>query len=197
MDKDIDFFPFTNDQISWIKEILIEKFEVENVSAFIKELCFISEGAMVLLDQQDFKTYKNDRKSMMSLLEKCSDLLEEIRKDRGICHLSTFSVLTDDDLSEERMECQELAITTGNLLTMLIRKLKQLDDTQEQRLKGRPKADSKGFANEIAKTWEKHFGKKPTSYRYGPFTDVIQIVLEALNLPCEDPQRSINAALKK
>lgn len=191
-------FPFTNEQALEIKNILERKFNPENVKTFINELRGCCEGAACLLDQSNFKTYKNDRKSMMGLLEKSKDLLNTIRKGRGqIYHLSTFSKLLDEKRSELEFECQELAVTTGNLLSILIQKIKQLDDSNEQRLKGRPKADSKGIAAEIARIWELCFDKRPTRYRYGPFVNVIRIVLEGLKLPSEDPQRIIDSILKK
>ncbi len=180
-----------------IKNILKRKFDPERIKKFIHELRDRCEGAACLLDQPDFKTYKNDRKSMLAFLEKSSELLDTIRKGRGVYNLSTFSKLLDEKRSALEYECQELAVTTGNLLSILIRKIKQLDDSNEQRLKGRPSADSKGIITEIAKIWETCLGQRPTKYRYGPFADVIKIVLEGLNLPWKDPQRKIDEAFKK
>jgi hypothetical protein len=181
---------------SEIEKILEKKFDSESIRKFIGELRFCCEGAACLLDQSDFKTYKNDRKSMLNLLEKSNNLLDAIRKGQGVRYLSRFSKLLDDKSGELELECQELAVTVGNLLSMLIRKIKDLDDSNEKRLRGRPNADSKGIVAEIAKIWETCFGKRPTKYRYGPFADVVKMVLEGLNLPCKDPQRIIEAGLK-
>lgn len=192
-----DCYPFTHDQAFKIKNILETKFDPECVRKFIYEVRDCCEGAACLLDGTDYKTYKNDRKSMLALLEKSSDLLETIRKGRGIYYLSTLSQLLDDDLSELGSECQELAVTTGNLLSILIQRLKRLDTLNEQhRRKGRPSADSKGIVAKIARIWETCFDKKPTKYIGGPFVEVVQNVLEGLNLQYEYPQRKILAALK-
>jgi hypothetical protein len=191
-----DSYPFTHEQAFEIKNILERKFDPECVKKFICDLRDCCEGAACLLDQPDFKTYKNDRKSMLAFLEKSGELLDTIRKGRRIDHLSTFSLLLDDKRSELGFECQELAVTIDNLLSMLIRKIKSLDDLNEQHLKGRPSADSKGIVAEIATIWETCFDKKPTKYIGGPFVEVVQIVLKGLNLPYEYPERKIHAALK-
>jgi hypothetical protein len=193
-----DRFPFTTKQAVEIKSILERKFDPECVKIFIKKLRFCCEGAACLLDQADYKTHKNDRKSMLAFLEKSSELLNTIREGQGIYRLSTFSQLLDEDLDGLGGECQELAVTTGNLLSILIRRLKRLDTLNEQhRIKGRPGADSKGIVAQIARIWETCFDKKPTKYIGGPFVEVVQIILEGLNLQYEYPQRKILAALKK
>lgn len=192
-----DGFPFSHEQAFEIKNILERKFDPECVKRFIHELRDCCEGAACLLDQTDFKTYKNDRKSMLGILEKSSELLDRIRKGRGIYHISSFSKLLNEKRSELELECQELAVTTGNLLSMLIRKIKQLDDSNEQRLKGRPSADNKRIVTEIAKRWESCFNKKPTKYLAGPFEEVVRVLLKGLNLKYEYPQRKISEALKE
>jgi len=196
-----DCYPFTREQAITIKKILVKKFNPECVEKFTNELRSCCEGAACVLDQPDFKTYKNDRKSMMVLLEKCSELFDTIRMGRGIYNLSTFTLLDNFNTPGDKpgilsRECQELAVTTGNLLSILIRKLKELDDSNEQRMKGRPSADGKGIVTEIAKIWETCFNKKPTKYIDGLFADVVKIVLEGLNLKHEYPERKIRAALK-
>jgi len=193
-----DNYPFTHEQAFKIKKILDRKIDRQNVIRFIMKLRFVAEGAACLLDQPDSKTYKNDRKSMLALLEKSSDLLDAIRKDRGIYRISSYSVFLDDNLSDLSWDCQRLALSTGDLLGLLIEKLKRLDELNEQhRKKGRPTADSKGIVAEIARIWETCFGKKPTQYMEGPFAEVVQIVLQGLNLQYEYPQRKIREALKK
>ncbi len=190
-------YPFTHEQALEINKILEKKFDSKNVIRFIIKLRSVAEGATCLLDQTDFKTYKNDRKSMLALLGKCSALLNSIRDGRGIYHLSNYTLLIDAKRQQNDAECQELAVIVGDLLSMLIRKMKLLDDSNEKHLKGRPTADSKGIVTEIAKIWETCFNKKPTKYSGGPFEEVVQIVLKGLNLPYEYPQRKIRSALKK
>lgn len=197
-----DCYPFKHEQAYEIKKILERKFDPVRVKKFICELRNCCEGAACVLDQPDFKTYKNDRKSMLAFLEKCSELLDTIRMGRGIYNLSTFTLLDNFNTPGDKpgmlyRECQELAVTMDNLLRILIRKLKELDDSNQQRIKGRPSADNKGIIAEIARIWETCFDKKPTKYIGGPFVEVVQIVLEGLNLPYEYPERKIRAALKK
>ncbi|MCK9362173.1 MAG: hypothetical protein M0P74_01000 [Syntrophales bacterium] len=191
-----DCYPFTHRQAYDIKDLLLlNKFEPAQVMRFIVELRDCCEGAACLLDQPDYRTYKNDRKSMVTLLEKSYALLNEINEGRLIRQLSSFSAF--DVHNPEYGECQELAVTAGNLLSILIKKIKRLDDSMGQRFKGRPTADSKGIVAEIAKTWERCFYKKPTKYLEGLFVDVVKIALEGLNLKYEYPKRKIHAALKK
>ena len=90
-----DCYPFTHKQAFEIKNILERKFDPESVMGFINELRDCCEGAACVLAQPDFKTYKNDRKSMLALLEKCSELLDTIRMGHGIYNLSTFTLLHD------------------------------------------------------------------------------------------------------
>jgi len=191
-----DCYPFTHQQAFEIKQILRRKFDEQSVRRFIVKLRFIVEGASCLLEQPDYKTYKNDRKSMLALIDNSSQLLDKIRQGNGIYRISNFSVLLDDELSERGFECQELAVTIGNLLNMLIRKLKTFDELNEKHIRGRPTADSKGIIREIVKIWELCFSTTPTKYVDGPFMEVVQIVLKGLNLPHEYPQRKINEALK-
>ncbi len=191
-----DCYPFTHEQAYEITRILKSKFDLKSVNEFICELRDICEGAACLLDQPDYKTYKNDRKSMLAIMKKSSDLLDSIRKGRSIYHLENLSILLNDKRGELDFECQELAVTTGNLLSILIRKLKSLDDTNEQRIKGRPNADSKGIVAAIARIWESCFHEKPTKYLEGAFVDVVKITLEGLKLKYEYPQRKIKAAIK-
>jgi len=62
--------------------------------------------------------------------------------------------------------------------------------------KGRPSADPYNFVSTIASLFGKYLGK-PTKYYNGPFYKVVQIALEVIGLPYEDPSRSINSALSK
>jgi len=197
IENHFDCYPFTHKQAYEIKRILKTKFDPESVNEFICELRDICGGAACLLDQQDYKTYKNDRKAMRGIMKKSSDLLGNIRNGRSLRHLDNFSALLNEKRSELELECQELAATTGNLLSLLIRKLALLDDTNEHRIKGRPNADSKGIVAEIARIWVSCFNKKPTQYNDGPFVDVVKVVLEGLELKYEYPQRKIKAAVKK
>jgi|GEM_PF-4260637 len=200
--KYFDTYPFTRAQANEIYDVLKKNFDSEKIDKFIDELRSCCEGAACVLDQPDHKTYINDRKSMMRILEKSADLLDEIRKGRGIYNISSLKLLDDYNQPGNKpgalaYECQELAVTIGNILTILIRKLRELDDSNEKRIKGRPLADSKGIVAEIAKIWETCFGKKPTNYMGGPFVDVVRIVLDGLNLKYEYPDRKIRAALKR
>ena len=60
---------------------------------------------------------------------------------------------------------------------------------------GRPPVDHTGFVKSIADCYQLHIDK-PTTYRDGPFFFVVQIILNCVNLPHEDPSRAIQAALK-
>lgn len=197
--KYYDGFPFTHEQAFKIKDILLLNYPLKQVNLFINELRNIAEGAACLLDMPDYKTYKNERKSLVALLEKSHDLLEQIRNPDAKYHKiltrpSNFDALNNNSGAD--IECLELAVTTGNLLSMLIRKIKSIDDTNIKRFKGRPTADSKGIVSEIVKAWEDCFEQTPSNYAEGPFYDVVKIVLEGLNLPFEFPQRKITQALK-
>ena len=189
--------PFADMHKELIKESL-KNYNPESVKIFIEKLCDCWQVACCLLDQPDTKTYRNDRRSMLNILEKSSELLDTIRKGYpGLYHLSKYSLINNQTLAAEHLECQELAVTTDNLLRLLIKKIKRFDYLlNEQIHKGRPSADSKEIVTEIAKIWESCFSEKPSQYRDGPFVTVIKIIFEGLNLPSKDPQRSIRAALK-
>ncbi len=195
-------YPLTHEQAYEIKELLKAKCDSQSVKRFIMKLRDILEGAACLLDQPDYKTFKNDRKIMMTALEKSKQLTEAIcDANAPITRFTNFHQLLsyNDEYetgSELATDCQELALTVSLMLGMLIRKLKILDVRNEKALKGRPTADSKGIVAEIAKAWESCFNKKPTNYAGGPFDDVIKIVLKGLNLPFEYPQRKIKEGLR-
>lgn len=192
-----DCFPLTHEQAFQIKDLLILNFNQENVKKFIIELRDCCEGAACLIAQPDFKTYKNDRKSIVGTLQKSYNLLDDLRKGKAIKHLSSFTSLYDYNDSEEYFECQEIAASISILLGLLIRKIKRLDDTNIQRSKGRPTADSKEIVFEMTKIWERCFNQKPTTYQDGLFMTVVRIVLEGLKLEYEYPQRKVKEALNK
>ncbi len=196
--KYFDTYPFTRAQANRIHEILKGRFDAERIEKFVDEIRDCCEGAAALLNQKDGKTYINDRKSMLKILEKSEKLLDEIRKGRGITHIYNFAQLKDGKREGLEWECQELAVTTGNMLSMLIRKLKSVDTLiEEQRKKqGRPTADARGIIREVASIWEKCFDKKPTKYIGGPFSEVIQVVLKGLKVRFEYPEKKIRDALK-
>lgn len=195
-----DGYPFTHEQAQRIKEILGNKFDPNSVNVFIDRLRFCCEGAACLLDQPDYKTYKNDRKSMLAILEKSDSLLDAIRRGRmGLYHLSNYTILNNGQLSEESLECQEIAVTIDNLLRILIRKIKRFDEVNEQYRKkgsGRPSADNKKIGAEIVKIWEACFNEKPKKYQDGLFGEVLEIVLEGLYGKQKDPRRTMEDALR-
>ncbi|MDD3847456.1 MAG: hypothetical protein PHC90_13995 [Syntrophorhabdaceae bacterium] len=198
-----DDYPFTHEQAREIKMKLKGKYDHKDVTRFIMKLRFVLEGAACLLDQTDSKTYRNDRKSMLAILEKSYKLLDAIRQGQ-VGRIPNYTVLLDDDLSELDGECRELARTTGDLLSVLVRKMKKLNELIEQQVKrsagslhGRPTADSKGIVKHIAMAWEEAFREKPTQYPDSDFADVLKIALIGLNLTHEYPRRKLKDALKK
>ena len=60
---------------------------------------------------------------------------------------------------------------------------------------GRPPVDKTGFVKSIVNAYRRHIDE-PTTYRDGPFFETVQIILRAVNMPSEDPSRTIQAALK-
>jgi len=198
-----DNYPFTHKQAITILCMLEKKYDLDKISFFIANVRDICEGAACLLHQPDYKTYKNDRKLMMSLLEKSKQLMDDICDHRApMVRFITFQRLVSyneeyETGSELASDCQEMAVQVALMIGILIRKMKQLDLRNEKALKGRPTADSKGIVKEIAKAWEKWFGKKPTMYAGNDFEDILKIVLEGLKLKYEYPQRKIKDALKK
>lgn len=190
-----DGYPFSHETAFRIKDRLEQTYDTESVKRFIEKARFCCEGAACLIDQPDYKTYINDRKSMQSILEKSSRLLEAIRKGHRIYRISNFSELLEQKHAELGLECQKLSGAVDNLLSLLVRKIKSFDELNEQRIKGRPTADCKGIVAEIANIWEACFQKKPTQYIDGLFAEIVQIVLEGLNLPYEYPQRKLKDAL--
>ena len=192
-----DCYPFTHETAGRIKDGLKQKYDAESVKRFIYEIRDCCEGAACLIDQPNCKKFNNKRKSMLAILEKSNQLLDSLRQDNGIYRNSNFSDLLEQKHAELGLECQELAVTTCSLLGILIQKLKSFDELNEQRIKGRPTADSMGIVAKIAAIWESCFLEKPTQYIDGLFAEVVQIVLEGLNLPYEYPQRKIKDALRK
>lgn len=70
--------------------------------------------------------------------------------------------------------------------SMALKILQKVDQRKNQHI---------DFLNEILKIYEQYFNK-PTKYRYGPFFNIIRTLLEALNLPSEDPSRAIEQLIK-
>jgi len=119
-----DDYPLTHEQAFRIKKILERKFDPQRVVRFIMRLRFVVEGAACLLDQPDYKTYKNDRKSMINILNKSSELLDAIREGRKkLYYCSNYALLCDDTIGVEATECQEIAVLIDGLLRIFIRKI--------------------------------------------------------------------------
>ena len=192
-----DTYPFTHEQAFDILHVLEKNYDLDRVATFIWKIRFCCEGAACLLDQPDYRTYKNDRKSMLRTLEKSKELLDAITDSRGLYRISNYAALLGQEHVRPADECSKLAKATHALLEVLIDKIREFDNLNEQTMKGHPIADSNGIVREIAKAWESSLGVRPTQYAGGPFEDVVKVVLKGLNMTHEYPQRKIKAALKE
>ncbi len=62
---------------------------------------------------------------------------------------------------------------------------------------GRPPADKTEFAFQIGIRFLEHLHTMPTTYQDGPFFKTVQVALSALDLPCKDPSKMVNHAVRR
>lgn len=99
---------------------------------------------------------------------------------------------------EKSSECSNAVYSAYIPLMRVLRIIQGFRKTldAEKPRRGRPHTDPQGIVTEMARIFAEHIGK-PTTYEGGPFAEVVRPVLESVNLPAQDPGRSIKKAIRE
>ncbi|MFH1124539.1 MAG: hypothetical protein ABIE47_06905 [Pseudomonadota bacterium] len=175
----------------------------EKIEAFIAHLDHYCEGKKSLLDQPQKIDIREKREDVLKNSTHLLKVLKKIERgqiilwhDETMDHFGAGSAGKD---SGGDFLCQIIqdAWDTVGPLQKFIKTLKSYHEQTETKQVGRKKADSDNFIQHLAAIYIEHIGKKPTTYKNGPFYSVVQLVLEKFKLPSDDPSRAIKAALTK
>jgi hypothetical protein len=166
-------------------------FQLEGLCGFKKDL----------LDQDKKIDIREKRKEV---LKRFKDILKDLRAIE-LGKMILWRYHTVDLLHDEELEPKEWnsPLRIYDIIQPIEEYIKYLEELPEiPKRHGRDPADSDRFIRSIARMYRTYIGK-PTacisskSYDGGLFFQLVQKVLHILDLPCEDPSRSIRAALKK
>jgi hypothetical protein len=90
----------------------------------------------------------------------------------------------------------ELArLSLFTLIDMIDETIKRIEKQKPPKA-GRPRADDINFVKQIADTYSDTIDN-PTTYKDGPFAQVVRVALKHVGLPYKDPRRSIAKAVKE
>ncbi|MBW2075848.1 MAG: hypothetical protein JRI58_14090 [Deltaproteobacteria bacterium] len=190
-------FRFSNEDIDRLRDALkpYEKAHVDTFIARLELLCAIKPKLNTLKEMRDH------REKLKTINNHFKATLKDLKK---ICS-KNFSLLPQAKIADTKdFSSLNTIVKSVDLIVEVYGPLKQLADiirNTERQLevikpgRGHPRADTQGLVREIKEMFEKHLGEA-SSYEYGPFSDVVRITLEILDLPSKDPSRPIRRAVK-
>ncbi|MDO8956991.1 MAG: hypothetical protein Q7W38_09140 [Deltaproteobacteria bacterium] len=177
-------------------------FKRREIKEFISHLEFLCDGAMRIKEDPkdvDIRMTKSD------VLKTCKKTLGYLKKiERGKISMWALKKThpgdgrIPQDVKERGDQMVKELDGSWAAVGPLQKFINILEEGQkfDEKPSGHPPADSNDLIKNIAKIYLKHFGKKPTTYKDGPFVEIVSIALEAVELPFEDPSRGIAKALR-
>ena len=185
----------------------LSKFPDEKVNQFIDDLEKICIAAKQFFNQRNVSFQRTERKRMFGRFEKAEkelyNLIDKRRDPKEDVSLVEKKSIFDyaflsDSMILERQRLHYLMLAAASQLKEIMNMMKD-----ESGGPGRPSVDAAtGDLVEIIAHGFKNFFEKPTGTKLAskperqPFFSIIQIVLEACDMPCSDPSRHIKKAIK-
>jgi hypothetical protein len=197
---------FTDAEKRAIRGILEGEVQERNLNDFMFHLEFLCEFKKEMLEQP---TGEDVRETREDLLNKFRGILKYLRRMyHGKIRLSRYH--TVNQLIDLEPKEWNSPLNMYDIIQPIEEYVKYLEELPEEpKRPGRDPADSDQFISRIAELYSEYIGK-PTTYASGNdsrhrkkkpdsgrFFRLVQAVLRILDLPHEDPSRSIRAALKK
>jgi len=208
-EKNVIFYSwrFTKDERDSLKTAL-SKFPEEKVEKFIDDLEMVCLCAMNYLNERNITFQRSERKRALGRFEKAEAELYNLidkRRDPKLnvllkekTSLMDFSIYQDDTVILEKQRLHYLMLTAATQLKEIIAIIKE----EHSGIPGRPSADTAtGKLVKIIACVFNNFFEKPTGHKLAgkperqPFFSIVQIALEACNLPYKDPSRHIKEAI--
>jgi hypothetical protein len=189
-DRCIERLLFTPEETEHIKSSL-KNFEESKVVRFIKGLESLCEEEARINRKGERERLLDDKQELLHKTRAYARILKRAGAGKGLLH-------PKDKIGSDN--------TDGDRLTQLFKKTwaafhavmdlqEALESEQGQGNKGgrgRRRADDDGFVFSIAQLYESVFDVKPTKTKTGTFSDIIEIALEAVELPHKDPSRRLD-----
>jgi hypothetical protein len=197
---------FTGEEKRAIRGILEGEVQERNLIDFMFHLEFLCEFKKEMLEQPTGEDVRETRKD---LLNKFRGILKYLRRMyHGKIRMLRYHTVSQ--LIDLKPEEWNSPLSMHDIIQPIEEYVKYLEELPEEPKKpGREAADSDQFIRGIAELYSEYIGK-PTTYvggndsghrkkkpDSGRFFRLVQEVLRILDLPHEDPSRSIRAALKK
>jgi len=180
-----------------IRRTLREEASKEKIEAFIHHLDFFCIAKKAHLEQSPKTDIRATRECILIDCKAAQGHLKQIERgkmviwhDENIDHFGAGNDPGGDFLVEILGKARE---AVGSL-EKFIKVFERYHQAEVKKI-GRPGADSDHFIRKIKDLYIKYIGK-PTTYEKGAFFTLVKMILEILKLPCEDPSRTIKAALK-
>lgn len=174
----------------------------ESIDHFIAHLDLLCESKKSLLDQPKKIDVTEKREDVLKACRRTLELLRKIERGKLVLwHDATMDHVGVESAGEDRggdflCEILQAAWDAVGPLQKFTATLEVYHDQGATKAVGRRPADSDHFIRRLAEIYKEHIGRKPSTYRDGPFFCVVQAVLNILGQPSEYPERAIKNALK-
>lgn len=191
---------FTKEERGEIRRVLRDETSQEKINSFISHLEFFCNGKKSLIEQPSKMDIRGTRKRVLTDCLAALNHLKQIERGKMITwhteNLDAYGAGTEaaDPTADFLLAKLESAWEAAGALEKFVKVLDEYHSTENKK-QGRPSADSDHFIRAVRDIYSQHIGK-PSSYEFGAFFSVVQLILEALDLPFTDPSRLIKAALK-
>jgi len=183
---------FSEDEKKEIRKILQHRASSQNIENFIQNVQGICNGKKLLLKQEENSEIRLERQKILNSLKSALKNIQKIR--RGKAKIYKNKTLDFEEMSFF-LQIFDASNKADLPLVELINVIQEFHDSEIKKT-GRKKADSDNFIKEIADAFRKDI-QEPSSYKYGPFFEIIETILSFMGLPSSDPSRAVKAALQK
>lgn len=196
------FFCFSDEQIGRLREVLAG-YDEEKIESAIDGFNFVCSMFQYVYSPSDSKLREHreqlaDMKKSLESTQKHLCAIHQYRFDLLPPVPRIFDANGGRDCMDTNEKAAEAASRADESLTMLMDKIEQAEHllNEAKPSRGQNTPLSHKVIKELAIMFSKHLAA-PTTYRNGPFCNVVRIILETLNLPCENPTRGVLKALKE
>lgn len=199
-------FSFSKEDKEFLKEELLREFEPERINDFIAYLELICMRWKYLTFYVDTKYNREKLRSIRENLEiTLKDLSHLQNRIIALVPEQTFDDFHDIDTIPEigsafdprNAPWRKDVDKAQNVLSKILKNIVDSEDklNKIKPHKGRPPSYNEGFIREISALFYSCFGM-PSSTKEKPFFVVVATVLNALDLPAEDPSRPVKKAIR-
>lgn len=177
-------------------EMILSNFEPGQVKQFISALEFYCVDLKQLRQRPDRTMVKDARLDLLRLCKKTVAALKEVETSRTCLHYRIEVLPASKNSASDMLKSFLLAEESRKTLEKFVSHIEGLI-AGDIRPRGRNGADSSALIKTVAKIFREYLCRPPTTYKGGPFFEIVSFALKTVNLPFEDPSRGIQKALNK